>query len=77
VTADYSSHPNVADVGGGHLGGFEQIKLQGELNKMAGEIGAQITVFRKTMMGGWAPLKKQPKDIYVKNEGTALKGSFV
>jgi hypothetical protein len=77
VAADYKSHPNVADVGAGHLNAGEQKKLQTDLDKMPGKIGAQITVYDNIGPGKWAKAAKQPKDIYVKNEGAALKGSFV
>lgn len=79
VTADYSSHPNVSDVGAGHLSPTEQHKLQAHLNRMPGVVGAQITVYDSNGVGGWTKAinAHQPNDIYVKNEGQALKGSFV
>ncbi|WP_157604352.1 DNA/RNA non-specific endonuclease [Rhizobacter sp. Root1221] len=77
VTASYNYHPSVSGVGGSHLPQGEKQKLQTELDKMAGEVGAQITVHQGGA-GKWKVLPKpqQPKDVYVKNEGAALKGSF-
>jgi hypothetical protein len=78
VTADYSYHPNAKDVGAGHLKGTEKTNLQDALDKMPGEVGSQITAYEYDMTSGdWEEAAKQPDDVYVKNEGAALKGSFV
>jgi hypothetical protein len=76
VTADYATHPNVADVGAGALPGSEKLALQTSLDKMPSNVGAQITVHENST-GKWLVSKNQPLDVYVKNEGAALKGSFV
>jgi hypothetical protein len=78
VTADYASNPNVDEVGAGDLSNAEQLKLQTELDKMAGKVESQITVYEPDGYGGWEKLpdKKQPLDEAVLNEGAALKGSF-
>ena len=78
VEADYNKHPSVNEVGAGHLSPTEEQTLQNNyLDKMCHQVGAQITVWEPDPLGGWKKSKKQPKDMYVKNEGTALKGSYV